>query len=135
MTPEIMTHLLKMDGLIKVYPSPPSFSLAQTKKINDFGTFFIATFCKKKDDYHFLRLFSDGWYERDGEYIKKFESRNLDKNRLPLGKSEEIAKKFYPPPNTKEQERKNFAGYFLVPLSATVCDKYGKKFNIESHKI
>lgn len=100
MQPEIIRGLLIMDGLIPV-----------TKDLNstqcDFGDLLIAAFVYDKQDYHFARLFSDGWYERNADkYIK------LDQ---PI-----------------EGKEEGFIDFFIVPTTVSVVDEIGRKFIFES---
>lgn len=125
MDPITMMNLFEMDGLIKVYPIAEEKKKILCNRVYKFGVFFIAAFCKKDSDYHLLRFFKDGWYERSGNLIKKFEGIK----DIPLGEVEDIAKAFY------SNKRYDFVGYFIVPENSTnVSDEFGRKFVFEHHK-
>ena len=132
MIPPIVDSLLKLDGLIRVYPldSSPSYEKEILKAPDfesmGFGSALIAAFCKENDDYHFVRLFDDGWYERHGDIIQK---RPGAPEGIPTGSCEDIQIAFYP------GREKDFVGYFVVPNTVTVVDGIGRKFIFESHKV
>ena len=136
-TPQVMSNLLKLDGLFMVYPEMRGIEEEEKKetlddhkdsRVVDFGSSLIAAFCKKNDDYHFLRLFSDGWYERDrqGNNVRKCANISGD---IPMGSVEEIRNVFY------KKSEKDFVGYFIVPTNINVVDGLGRKFIFESHKV
>jgi len=136
MVPPTVESLLKLDGLIKVYPldSPPSAAegaATETPTAPDFesmgfGPTLIAAFCRENDDYHFVRLFDDGWYERHGDVIQEHPSAP---NGIPTGNYEDIQAAFYP------GREKDFVGYFVVPTTVAVVDGIGREFIFEAHKI
>lgn len=121
MIPSIVSKLLELDGLIKI----DSHNSEILQKDHGFGSTLIAAFCREGDDYHFVRLMDNGWYERHGDLIQK---RINAPDGILIGKTEEIQAVFYP------GYEKDFIGYFIVPTTITAVDGIGRDFLFESHK-
>ena len=68
---KVIDRLLQLDGLIKVYPIYPISRIEADLSDCEWGTIFMAAFIDPKNDYHFMRYFKDGWYERVGDKIRK----------------------------------------------------------------
>ena len=119
MRPEIISTLLELDGLIKINER----NLEALQKDHGIGSSLIATFCRENDDYHFIRLMDDGWYERHGDIIQK---RPNSPEYIPDNQS--AGEGFYP------NKEKDFVGYFIVPTTILAIDGIGRKFLFESHK-
>ncbi|NGX50662.1 MAG: hypothetical protein K1060chlam2_00511 [Chlamydiae bacterium] len=130
MIPKVMTGLLLLDGLKKI-----DFSTELKMKRDEcpFGTFFIAAFSKINDDYHFCRLFQDGWYERNGANIESYKTGTGEKQKklvgIPVGTQEEIKARF-----CLGRKNMEFIGYFLVPVNAQIVDTFGRTYFFESQK-
>ena len=112
MEPLKIGQLMETDGLIRIENLDKLNEENLKEYSDDFGTFLIAAFSKEGNDYHFLRLFSDGWHERFGEIVQRFEKDDLF-----------------------DQGVKDFIGYFIVPVEANITDGIGRKFVLESRKI
>ena len=128
MNPQVISNLLETDGLIKAYPLTDEQIISLQIPLDCFGNFLIAVFVggSPEPDYHFVRLFNDGWYERSGDIIQKRRQapdgvpQDIDPNR--------VRETFYP------DGEKEFVGYFIVPITVSVVDGIGKKFIFESRK-
>lgn len=128
---ETIQKLLLLDGL-----TPLQHCLEKKEAINEFqfGTHLLAAFVKTGSDYHFLRYFEDGWYERVGDFIRK--RQNTEENKLYLiEKQDDITAAF--PKDSKGSTIKdsNFAGYYLVPPTVELCDRVGRLYISEKAKI
>ena len=127
MKPEKISNLMQKDGLVKIYPLTESQIEHFENPEESFGNFLIAAFSKPGDDYHFIRFFNGGWYERHGEIVRK---RPNAPQGIPMSENPlDVAKAFYP------NFEKDFIGYFLVPTTVAVVDGIGRKFVFESRKI
>ena len=129
--PVIVYNLLIWDGLIPLLPNKDYSEI----DISMDGSFLVAAFLEKCAiqqgdydpyiDYHFLRLFQDGWYECLSPDIKK-RNCSLNPSMLTLDPTEVR--------NGFGKDNFDFIGYFLVPSTVRIFDCYCQEFIFESIK-
>jgi len=88
---------------------------------------FLAAFVNPKSDYHFMRYFKDGWYERSGDQIRKRPDAPKD---IPFPKDDVEMRKSFDLSNFFQ-----FVGYYVVPTTVVLSDKIGRKYILEHHKV
>jgi hypothetical protein len=126
---EVTDRLLQLDGLIKIYPECDKRDLSDC----EFGRVFLAAFVNPKSDYHFMRYFKDGWYERVGDQIRKRPNMQAE---IPFPKNDkEILLGFKSLENENDLEDFQFVGYYVVPTTVVLADKIGRKYILEHHKV
>ena len=126
---EVTDRLLQLDGLIKIYPECDKRDLSDC----EFGRVFLAAFVNPKSDYHFMRYFKDGWYERVGDQIRKRPNMQAE---IPFPKSDkEMLFSFKSLENNNDLEDFQFVGYYVVPTTIVLADKIGRKYILEHHKV
>ena len=125
MNPVVLNRLLVLDGLVKIYPNCDNSDFTNLP----FGSVLLAAFVgKNNEDYHFMRYFRDGWYERVDDIEKNHNvqgipfSQNLNEITEAFGES--IARR-----------NLSFVGYYIVPHNISLLDGTGKPFVLEYHKI
>ena len=126
---EVTCRLLELDGLIHVLPVD---GVVDTSNFG-FGTILLAAFVNPKDDYHFMRYFKDGWYERVGEEIRK-RPHVSESQIFWIRNQEEMLQAFSSKDNGNDLEGFDFVGYYLVPTTVVLADRIGRKYILESHK-
>lgn len=126
---EVTDRLLQLDGLIKIYPECDKRDLSDC----EFGRVFLAAFVNPKSDYHFMRYFKDGWYERVGDQIRKRPNMQAE---IPFPKNDkEMLLGFKSLENDNDLEDFQFVGYYVVPTTVVLADKIGRKYILEHHKV
>ena len=108
----ILLNLLKLEGLVQVFPKSELYSSERICKCN---TTLVAVFFTKNGEnlisepkmYHFLRYFENGWHKSLN--VNQEICQKINCNKIPIGTAQYIEEYF-------QETDKDFLGYYLIKL-------------------
>ncbi len=126
MNSERLDAQLRLDGLIPIHN-------ANVDKY-EAGTHLLAAFVSPGNDYHFMRFFKEGWFERKGDILRLRGHIQPDK-LFPIADKDSFQRNFCSNENGNDLSSFEFVGYYLVPPNAQLADKVGRNYILEGHRI
>ncbi len=120
-------RLLILDGLVPIEQT--------TSDKYEAGSHLLAAFVStSRQDYHFMRYFREGWFERKEDFLKQRSCKQIHK-LVPITTNESMQQAFSSEENGNDLKNHELVGYYLVPPTVQLADMNGRNFVLEGHRI